>query len=122
MKAILIISIAISLFSCKKALVPHTENNAPAIPWADSSSKHPKKLQFKNLLDKYTKKGLPGISLLVNDASGTWVGSAGKADIEKNVPFMPGTVSKAASITKFIMGTLVFKLIEDSVHTGVYKL
>ncbi len=65
------------------------------------------------------KIGLPGISLLVNDAKGTWVGSIGKADIERNIPFQTGQVSKIASITKLFVGTLVFKLIEDSVNTGL---
>jgi D-alanyl-D-alanine carboxypeptidase len=68
-------------------------------------------------LEKYQKKGLPGISLLVHDTNGTWVESIGKADIEKNISFSPATVSKAASITKLFIGTLVFKLIEDSVNT-----
>jgi D-alanyl-D-alanine carboxypeptidase len=106
------------IISCKKALIEPSENTAPPIPWADSSSKHPKDIQFKELLEKYRVRGLPGISLLVNDINGTWVGSTGKADIENNISFMPGTVSKAASITKLLVGTLVFKLIEDSVNTG----
>ena len=115
----ILLLLAFSMVSCKKELIEQTENTAPPIPWADSSSLHPKNTQFKELLEKYRLKGLPGISLLVNDQNGTWVGSTGKADIEKNIPFMPSTVSKAASITKFLVGTLVFKIIEDSVNTGV---
>jgi D-alanyl-D-alanine carboxypeptidase len=42
-----------------------------------------------------------------------------QADIENNIDFTPGTISKAASITKFFMSTLLFKMIEDSVHTGL---
>ena len=115
----LLVLIAVMLSSCKKELIEHTQNTAPGIPWQDSSSQHPKNEQFKALLEKYRLQGLPGISLLVNDANGTWVGSTGKADIEKNIPFLPSTVSKAASITKLLVGTLVFRLIEDSVHTGL---
>jgi D-alanyl-D-alanine carboxypeptidase len=70
-------------------------------------------------MEKYRIKGLPGISLLVNDAGGTWIGSTGKADIEKNIPFQPGHVAKVASITKLFVGTLVFKLMEDSARTGL---
>jgi D-alanyl-D-alanine carboxypeptidase len=70
-------------------------------------------------LDKYTRKGLPGISLLVNDHSGTWVGAAGEADLGNNINFVPGTVSKAASITKLFMSTLLFRLMEDSLKTGI---
>jgi len=74
---------------------------------------------LKALLEKYTRKGLPGISLLVNDKAGTWTGSAGKADIENNVDFAPNTISKAASITKFFMSTLLFRLMEDSAKSGI---
>ena len=120
MKSLFILILVTACFlSCKKALIEHTENTAPPIPWIDSSSHHPKDGLFKALLEKYRIKGLPGIALLVNDANGTWIGSTGKADIEKNIPFMPSTVSKAASITKLLVGTLVFKLMEDSANTGL---
>ncbi|HRX94081.1 MAG TPA: serine hydrolase, partial [Chitinophagaceae bacterium] len=78
-----------------------------------------KNAAFTELLDKYKRKGLPGISLLINDNSGTWVGSAGKADISNNIDFVPGTVSKVASITKLFMGTLLFRMMEDSANTGI---
>lgn len=104
---------------CKKAQVMETRNIGPDAPWADSSGKHPKDAAYKALIEKYRKLGLPGISLLINDAHGTWIGATGKADIKNDIDFVPGTVSKAASITKLFMGTLVFKMIEDSAHTGM---
>jgi D-alanyl-D-alanine carboxypeptidase len=60
---------------------------------------------------------LPGISLLVNDQKGTWIGAVGKADLANEIDFVPGTISKAASITKFFIGVLVFRLIEDSTNS-----
>ncbi|MFT3844338.1 MAG: serine hydrolase [Lacibacter sp.] len=105
--------------ACKKALVEHTQTVIIQSPWADTSSKHPKNIQFTALLEKYKMKGLPGISLLVSDANGTWFGATGKADIEKNIAFTPGTVSKVASITKLFTGALVFKLMEDSTSSGL---
>jgi len=68
---------------------------------------------------KYNKLGLPGISLLINDRNGTWIGSAGKADIKNNIDFVPCQVSKVASITKLMIGALVFKMMEDSVTTKI---
>ena len=122
MKKILIAILCISFFACRKAQIVQTRSIGEDVPWNDSSSLHPKSAALEALLEKYQKKGLPGISLLVNDANGTWVGAAGKADIANNIDFVPGTVSKAASITKLLVGTLVFKLMEDSVHTGIgYK-
>jgi D-alanyl-D-alanine carboxypeptidase len=119
MKYIFIIVSGISLFACRKAQIVQTRSVGLVVPWNDSSNAHPKSIVLSALLKKYQEKGLPGISLLVNDANGTWVGAAGKADIASNIDFVPGTVSKAASITKLLVGTLVFKLMEDSAHTGI---
>ena len=112
MKNILLISITIMAFtSCRKAQIVQTRSVGDPCPWTDSSDLHPKDDAFKALLEKYRSKGLPGISLLVNDDKGTWIGATGKADIENNIDFTPGTVSKAASITKFFMGTLLLGFI-----------
>jgi D-alanyl-D-alanine carboxypeptidase len=116
-KFLLLLFIAGLMIACKKAQIEHTQDTSVGIPWADTSSKHPKDAQFKALLEKYRLKGMPGISLIINDPNGTWVGSTGMADIIKNIPFRPGQVSKAASITKLLVGTLVFKLMEDSVNS-----
>jgi len=113
---LLIVIIAIS---CKKPQIDETMAIGEPSPWTDNSSLHPKNAAFKSLLEKYKKKGFPGISLLINDNKGTWIGATGKADISNNIAFVPGTVSKAASITKLFIGTLVFKLMEDSVSTGM---
>src|SRR5690348_3233308 len=123
MKHIFLFLLIVSLFiSCKRAQIVETRSIGTDAPWNDTSNLHPKNIALKALLEKYTKKGLPGISLLVNDKNGTWIGAAGKADIANNIDFVPGTVSKAASITKLIVSTLVFKLMEDSVNTGIgYK-
>lgn len=115
----LLIAVLMILSACQKAQVFTTTTIGVSIPWNDSSSNHPKNSAFKNLLEKYKKKGFPGISLLVKDNGGTWVGAAGKADLTNNIDFVPGTVSKAASITKLFIGTLVFKMMEDSVNTGI---
>jgi D-alanyl-D-alanine carboxypeptidase len=119
MKQLLFILLLCSLFTCRKAQVGATKSIGIPVPWNDSSNSHPKNAALKALLEEYRIKGLPGISLLVDDVNGTWVGAAGKADIENNIDFVPGTVSKAASITKLFMGTLMFRLFEDSVNTGL---
>lgn len=115
----ILVFVMIGLPACKKAQIGETRSIGPAVPWQDTSSTHPKNVQFNALLDKYKLKGFPGISLLVRDVNGTWIGSRGKADIGNNIDFVPGTVSKVASITKLMMGTLVFKMMEDSTRTGI---
>lgn len=81
--------------------------------YVDSNSTHPKNAAFNNIINKYVKKGLPGISVLVTDSAGTWVGSGGYADIKKGIEFTPCHISKAASITKLLVATLFFKLQEE---------
>ena len=105
--------------SCRKAQIGETKSIGQECPWADSSNRHPKNNSLQALLDKYKRKGLPGISLLLKDNNGTWIGASGKADIKNNIDFVPGTISKAASITKLFIGTLVFKLMEDSASSNL---
>ena len=105
--------------SCKKPQIMQTRSIGEGSPWKDSSNLHPRNTALQSLLEKYRRKGLPGISLLISDKSGTWIGATGKADIENDIDFVPGTISKAASITKFFMSTLVFRLMEDSANTGI---
>lgn len=124
MKRVNLITLLISfwLLSCQKLFVPATQEGAPVLPWTDSSAKHPRNELYSKLITKYNKLGLPGISLLITDEYGTWVGAVGKADIQKNIPFTVGQVSKIASITKLMVGTLVFRMMEDSSTTSIgYK-
>ncbi len=107
---ILLLFVTLYNYSCKKDIKATKQLDCS---FADSSSNHPKNLIFKNVIDKYVKKGLPGISVLVSDSNGTWVGAGGYADIKNGVKFTPCHISKAASITKLLVGTLLFKLQEE---------
>ncbi|MGZ8537328.1 MAG: serine hydrolase domain-containing protein [Flavisolibacter sp.] len=120
MKQAGILFLAMCILSCSKS--PHiraTDKTPSNIPWMDSSSRHPKAAQFQRLLQKYNQAGLPGISLLVRDKAGTWCGSIGKADLENNVNFTVGQISKIASVSKFIIGTMIFRMMEDSIRSGL---
>ncbi len=81
--------------------------------YADSSYQHPKHLQYQAILEKYKKRGLPGIAVLLEDEDGVWVGSIGKADIKSGIDFKPCTISKVASITKMMFASAVFQLVEQ---------
>lgn len=85
------------------------------MPAWDSSAVHPSAAVYQAILDEYTRKGLPGISIAVRDQHGLWMGASGKADIEENVAMTPCHISKAASITKLFVGTTVHLLVEDGV-------
>ena len=96
--------------SCKKPEVVHTQYCT--YNGADSSKEHPKHAKYLAILQKYRTLGLPGISALTEDENGVWFGAAGKADILKNTPFEPCTVSKLGSITKMMLATAIFQLHE----------
>ncbi|PTM03943.1 MAG: hypothetical protein DA405_08890 [Bacteroidetes bacterium] len=99
----------LSLGSCQEADVRATESMNCTV----STDAHPKSQAFQAILDKYKNLGLPGISVLVEDSSGSYIGSAGFADLEGGVEFTPCHPSKAASITKLMVGVLTFKLQEE---------
>lgn len=115
----LILFLFILFSACQKAKIEHSVDQTRAVPWNDSSSNHPRNAEYRALMNKYVAKGLPGISLLINDKYGTWIGSVGYADFKGSIPFREGQVAKIASITKLFMGALVFKLMEDSVNSGL---
>ncbi|MCB0568237.1 MAG: beta-lactamase family protein [Phaeodactylibacter sp.] len=79
----------------------------------EDHSGHPNAAAYQNMIDTYTKAGLPGISMLVRDQYGTWAGAAGMADIERQIPMRACHVSKVASITKLFIGALSMKLVEE---------
>lgn len=105
-----IIMIPLLFSGCKKDEIQPTQD---CIVTAPSPAAHPKAQDFQAVLDKYTRLGLPGISCLVRDANGTWYGASGMADIDKGIAMKPCHVSKAASITKIFIGTLIMKLVEE---------
>lgn len=106
--------------ACRKSpQIPVTEKSISSMPWPDTSSKHPKAAKFQQLLEKYNRAGLPGISLLVRDKSGTWCRSIGKSDLEQNVIFKVDQISKIASVSKFVIGAMIFRMMEDSVRSGI---
>jgi D-alanyl-D-alanine carboxypeptidase len=80
-----------------------------------SNPTHPKNQLYQRIIDKYVIEGLPGISLLIEDSNGIWCGSSGYANLEDKIKFTPCHISKAASITKMLVGTLTMKLKEEGV-------
>ncbi len=101
--------------SCKKA-----EINRPVTlncPLEDKNTYqvNPKSNQYQALIEKYVKQGLPGIILLVKDDNGFYIGSAGMADIKEGIKLQPCHIAKILSITKFMLGTAVFRLQEKGI-------
>ena len=98
----------ICLIGCNEDEISGTEDcNSTA------SGIHPKAMIYQSVIDKYTAKGLPGISILIRDNKGTWVGASGKADIDADIKMKPCIISKGASTTKTFIGTLVVLLAQE---------
>lgn len=114
------LTLLIALAACQKADVVSTELCSYETP--DEFLQHSKAGEFQQLIEKYVAKGLPGISALVEDEEGLWVGYAGMADIKNDRPFLPCMPSKAASITKMMVATVAFKLQEEGVWSLDDKL
>lgn len=76
-------------------------------------SNHPKAAAYQAVLNKYVRRGLPGISVAIRDAQGAWTGTAGKADMAKDVPMGACHLGKIASITKMCVATLTLMLVEE---------
>jgi D-alanyl-D-alanine carboxypeptidase len=85
----------------------------PNCGYAEDHSGHAKAQRLQDLLDQYVDEGLPGAVVLVRDDFGVWAGAAGKADLKKGTPMAPCQVSKVASITKLMMGTVALQLMEE---------
>jgi D-alanyl-D-alanine carboxypeptidase len=118
MKKIIIVFVMLifAMGACKKNVVEKTAScNAD---YSDLiTPNHPKAAEYQAILDSYIEKGLPGVSLLVQDSDGIWMGASGKADLENDVNMETCTISKVASVTKFFMGTLSMMLVEEGVFS-----
>lgn len=76
---------------------------------------HPYAQELQSLINKFTRRGLPGISLLIRNEHGLWVGASGMADIDRQIAMEPCHVSKIASVTKLYVGVLAMQLVEEGV-------
>jgi D-alanyl-D-alanine carboxypeptidase len=112
-RLISILVLSCSLIQCQKGDI--SSSIACNYSYPTNNDNHPKSARFKGIINKYIKQGLPGVSMLIRDKSGVWIGAGGKADITQNITFQPCTVAKVASITKLLTGTLVHLLVEENV-------
>ncbi|HTO15722.1 MAG TPA: serine hydrolase domain-containing protein [Edaphocola sp.] len=108
-KIILGVLIPFFFYACMQK--PSIEPTAACL--VSPTASHSKGVAFQDIIDDFTEKGLPGISLLVKDSEGVWYGASGLADIKKGIKMEPCHVSKVASLTKIFMGALSFKLAEE---------
>jgi D-alanyl-D-alanine carboxypeptidase len=108
-----LIILALSIFaSCGKVSIEPTEVCTDDASFVINQA-HPKAAEIQAIMDKYIAKGLPGVSILINDNDGFWIASAGMADLEKGIKMQPCHINKLGSVTKMMMGALVWQLIQE---------
>jgi CubicO group peptidase (beta-lactamase class C family) len=115
-KLILIIPVFVffTLFSCEKNELNEPVSSDCSLPFADSSVNNPKNSAYQALLDKYVKKGLPGLIVLIRTpAEGLWIGASGYARIEDRTPMKKCKIVYSASIGKTYCAVAIMKLIEE---------
>jgi D-alanyl-D-alanine carboxypeptidase len=76
--------LSVIISSCKRDIDKTVSINCDNIYTNDT---HPRRVAYQEVIDKYIKKGLPGISVLIQDSDGVWSSSAGFADLERQIPF-----------------------------------
>ena len=112
-KLIFIISVILLFTVCTKHFIAPTDICIDNPEFLQSSLAHPKGEAFQDVLDKYILDGIPGATLLVADSHGVWAGAAGYADIQNNIVMQPCHILKPGSVTKMIIGNLIWQLQEE---------
>ena len=105
-----LVCILAGLSACDKyAIYPETMECNLESPEYQTSFKS---TEYQLLLEEYIKEGLPGISILVRDSTGYFIGSSGMADIANNTPMQPCHVQHFAGVTQMMTAVVIFKLQE----------
>lgn len=95
-------------FACEKDPAP-----AKALECNNNIPSHPKAVRFQQILKHFTDQGAVGVSVAVISPEGTWTGSAGKADLQNNLPLTPCHTLRIGSATKMFTAAAILKLQEQ---------
>jgi len=79
----------------------------------NSSSNFSKAAELKNIIDDFTKNGVPGCALTVYSNEGWWEYSAGYAKIEDKTPMQTCNLQYLQSVSKTYMAVAILKLHEQ---------
>jgi D-alanyl-D-alanine carboxypeptidase len=113
MKIIYTIPILIVLFifnSCQKEIDVPVEDITYGMP----ANTYTNSAMLQEMLDKYVKKGLVGVSLAIDDPmNGFWAGASGKACLETGEPMTKYHLQRSGSIPKMYTGTAIMLLYES---------
>lgn len=109
---ILLAVLALALFSCQQDEIFAEDHYSCQVSTNDNSAAHPQSATYQQILDGKVSQGLVGSVLLVRDASGTWQGASGYADLASGVPVNTCNPFLIASISKIFTGVATFALVD----------
>ena len=105
-----LLGIILLLSSCQKEVIVPVEDISFDMP----ANTHTNGTEFQNVLDKYTKKGLVGVTLAIDDpVYGFWAGASGMARLETGQPMTKYHIQRGGSIPKMYTGTAIMLLYEE---------
>lgn len=100
----------LTLVACKKENVPSVKEINCNLDY----STHPKHQKYQDILDQYSKKGIPGMSVVITAANNDyWMGSAGYSSIEDNLKMKNCNLYHTASLAKSFVGVITLQLIKE---------
>ncbi len=96
--------------SCKKEVYLAVDNS----PCNMNFSLHNKNDLYQNILNKYTKEGVTGLTVVISKpGEENWIGSTGYASIEDNIKMTPCHLHHTASLAKSFTAVVILQLIEE---------
>lgn len=107
----IVVLTSFNLMSCQKEKMVLSEV-MPCDITTDYST-HPKHTAYQTILEKYTNKGIVGLSLYVKEDNVVWQGSSGMASIENNIPLQPCHLAYSASVGKTYCAAAIMLLVES---------
>lgn len=111
-RIIILFTIIILMTGCGEELIQPTIDCTTSHNLTITST-HPKSEAIQAVIDEGLAKGLPGMTILISDSNGTWIGTGGYADLENQIKMQTCHINKLGSVTKMMLGTLTWLLIQD---------
>lgn len=76
------------------------------------NTSYSKAAQLQQIMDKYTKLGIPGLAMAVYSPEGYWASASGLAKLESKTPMLPCHLQYSQSVAKTYMAVAILKLYE----------
>lgn len=112
-KITFVFALILACQACQERAIPATKAACENTTSFAINATHPKADLLQSKLDEYVALGLPGASILYADSSGIWMGTSGMADLENNIKMESCHINKLGSVTKMMVGSLLWLMIQD---------